>query len=503
MFGGTFPPPRPFQEAAHEALRAGARAGHRCQIIQAPTGSGKTYLGMRVVNEAVKRGKRAMFLCDRKTLINQTSAVAEDYGLWDHGIIQASNPRMDLSKLFQIASVQTLMRRGWPEVDVLIVDEAHTLYKTWVDHITSDECKAMVVGLSATPFTKGLGKVFSNLVNAATMHDLVESGVLVPMRIFSCRRPDMAGAEVSSTGEWTERAAEERELVIVGDVVTEWHRLAEGRKTIVFGATVRHCEELCRQFLESGVQAALYTGQTSDEERAVLLEGFTPHDGPLRVLISVEALAKGFDVKDVECVCDCRPLRKSLSTAIQMWGRGLRSSPETGKTECLLLDFSGNIIRFADDFSDVYFNGLSKLDEGEKLDKAIREDKEKEPKACPKCGFKPMGKRCISCGFEPEVKSLVESVPGQMREVEMLRSKKLAQDQSDLWAQLATYAKSHSAPEMQQKRAACLYKDIVGHWPPREWRVETAPFVEPSRATSNKIRSLYIAFAKGRGRAAA
>ena len=170
---------------------------------------------------------------------------------------------------------------------------------------------------------------------------------------------------------------------------------------------------------------------------------------------------------------------------------------------CLLLDFSGNIIRFADDFSDVYFNGLSKLDEGEKLDKAIREDKEKEPKACPKCGFKPMGKRCISCGFEPEVKSLVESVPGQMREVEMLRSKKLAQDQSDLWAQLATYAKSHSAPEMQQKRAACLYKDIVGHWPPREWRVETAPFVEPSRATSNKIRSLYIAFAKGRGRAAA
>lgn len=499
MFAGEFPPLRPFQVAAHEALREGARAGHRRQLIMAPTGAGKTLLALNVVREALAKGRRAMFLCDRKTLINQTSEVADSLGLWDHGIVQAGNKRMDLARPFQIASCQTLMRRGWPgNIDVIVVDEAHTCYKTWTDYVTSHECKAMVVGLSATPFTKGLGKIFSNLINAATMHSLTESGVLVPMRVFSCRRPDMTGAKVSSTGEWTERAAEERELTIVGDVVTEWHRLAFQKKTIVFGATVRHCEELRKQFQETGVSAELYTGHTTDEERAVLLEGFRPADGPIRVLISVEALAKGFDVKDVECVCDCRPLRKSLSTAIQMWGRGLRSSPETGKSECLMLDFSGNIIRFADDFARIYFDGLNALDEGEKLDKEIRKDEEKEPKACPKCGYSPMGRKCVGCGYEPEVRNVVEALPGEMKEVVMLKGKKLANDHADLWAQISTYARAHSLPDKQQGRAAHLYLDMVGHWPPREFRVDSAPIVEPSRAVLAKIQSLNIAFARRR-----
>lgn len=208
-------------------------------------------------------------------------------------------------------------------------------------------------------------------------------------------------------------------------------------------------------------------------------------------------LAKGFDQKDVGCVCDCRPLRKSLSTAIQMWGRGLRSSPETGKEDCILLDFSGNIIRFWDDFERVFHEGVDKLDDGEKLDKAIREDKDEEPKACPKCGHKPFGRKCVRCGHEVEVRSLVEELPGEMQEIR-IGKKVLATGKADLWAQVATYAKSHSSPEKQQGRAAHLYKDITGTWPPREWKVASAPDVAPTAATLGKIRSLYIAFSHRR-----
>jgi superfamily II DNA or RNA helicase len=459
----------------------------------APTGAGKTFLGMRVISEALKKGKRAMFLCDRRTLIRQTSETATRYGLGDHSVIMADDPRLDLTKQFQIASLQTLERRGWPEVDVLIVDEAHTLYKTWVDFVTSKDCKAMVVGLSATPFSKGLGKVFTNLINAATMADLTDSGVLVPMRVFSCRKPDMTGAKLNIKGEWAEEAAEERELCIVGDVVSEWKKLAENRKTIVFGATIRHCEEIVRQFRECGVNAATFTADTTEAERSALLGDFSGPDPFIRVLVSVEALAKGFDVPDVGCVCDCRPLRKSLSTAIQMWGRGLRCSPETGKEDCFLLDFSGNIIRFADDFSDVFFNGLDKLDDGEKLDKEVRKDEDHEPKPCPKCGNVPMGKRCVRCGYEPERKSLVEALPGEMQEIR-IGKKVLAPDSAHLYAQVATYARLHSAPEKQNGRAAHLFRDMTGAWPPRDWRVESAPIVEPTRATLGKIKSLQIAF---------
>lgn len=492
-----FPPPRAFQESAHESLRAGLRAGHRCQMLMAPTGAGKSYLGLRVIHEALVRGKSAAFVCDRTTLINQTSEVADRYGLSAHGILQASHWRANKSMPFQIASAQTIARREWPDADVIVIDEAHTQMTAWTEHIP--RCRAAVVGLSATPFSTGLGRLFTRLVNATTMHDLTQSGVLVPMRVLSCTRPDMTGAETSG-GEWTDRAAAERGMGIVGDVASEWAAHGQGRKTIVFGATIAHCEELCRQFNEAGVMAAVFTSHTTTTERQSLLKEYRKRDSSLRVLISVEALAKGFDVPDVGCVVDCRPLRKSLSTAIQMWGRGLRSSPETGKADCILLDHSGNIIRFKEDFEDIYFNGLDELDSGEKLDKAIRKEppKDKEQKACPSCGYRPFVKRCMACGHVVQQSALIDAEAGQMREIVMLGGKKMGDDRAHVWAQAATYARCHSAPEKQQGRAANIYKDITGQWPPRSWHVNTTPGVEISRNVLNKIKAKNIAFSRSR-----
>jgi len=486
----TFPPPRPFQDTAHERLREGARAGHRCQLLMAPTGAGKTFLGMRIAHEALLRGKRAVFVCDRTTLINQTSDVADKYGLSAHGIIQADHWRKDRSLPFQIASVQTLARRNWPHADVVIVDECHTQHKAWTDYVAN--CDARVIGLSATPFSTGLGRLFTNLVNAATMRDLTESGVLVPMRVFSCTRPDMAGAETSG-GEWTPQAASSRGMEIIGDVVGEWCKFASDRKTIVFGATIDHCTEICRQFNEAGVMAALFTSLTTTEERKALLDEYTKPDSAIRVLISVEALSKGFDVKDVGCVADCRPLRKSLSTAIQMWGRGLRSSPETGKVDCLLLDFSGNIHRFADDYENIFHNGLDALDAGEKLDKTIRRDEDKPDRQCPKCQHRPFARQCMACGFEVEASSLIVHEAGLMHEI-MIGKKKAAANAEHLWAQACTHTRSFGKPETARSRARYLYQSVVGDFPPSAWGFDAVPNVQVTRAVLNKARANHIAY---------
>lgn len=494
----TFPTPRDFQNTAHAQLREGFKAGHKNQMLMAATGAGKTYLSLRIAHEALVKGKKALFLCDRTTLINQTSAVADSYGLSAHGIVQANHWRRNKDMPFQIASVQTLARRDfWPGADVIIVDEAHTQHKTWTEYIM--QTKAAVIGLSATPFSPGLGKMFTNLVNATTMNDLTIAGVLVPMRVFSCTRANMEGAATAG-GEWTDSAAEERGTAIIGDVVSEWVKLSPERKTIVFGATIKHCEELCRQFINAGVMAAIFTSETTPPEREVLLKEYKKPDSSLRVLISVEALAKGFDVPDVGCVVDCRPLRKSLSTAIQMWGRGLRSSPDTGKVDCHLHDHTGNILRFLSDYTDIFFNGLDALDMGEKLDKAIRRDDDKEPKGCPACGYKPFAKRCMSCGFEMQSPSLVEHEPGEMREV-MIGKKKMADDKRHLWDQVCTYAKAHSAPEKQKGRASHLYRDMTGTWP--KFSFESAENVPITRNVLNQIKAKNIAFVKSREKVAA
>lgn len=493
----SFPEPRPFQRRAMQAIAEGLTEGHKNQLLMAPTGAGKTYLGLRVAHKALKRGKRAVFVCDRTTLIEQTSHTASTYGLMEHGIIQADHWRTNYAYPLQIASCQTLARRQWPEADVIIIDEAHTKHATWVEYAKT--CKASVIGLSATPFSPGLAKIFTHLINATTMHELTESGVLVPMRVFSCTRPDMTDAPTVA-GEWTDEAVEERGMQIIGDVVTEWAKFAEDRKTIVFGATIKHCEEICRQFVEAGVLAAVFTSNTPPNEREHLLKEYRKSTSSLRVLISVEALAKGFDVPDVGCVVDCRPLRKSLSTAIQMWGRGLRASPETGKKDCILLDHSGNILRFAEDFTDIYFNGLDKLDDGERLNKKVREDnEEREQAACPACRYRPFARRCMSCGFEIQSPALVEHVAGEAREV-LLGKRKMADNWAHLYAQVCTYARMHSAPEKQKGRAAHLFRDMVGEWPPRHFNFDSTPPVEITRNVANQIRAQNIRHVKGKAK---
>ena len=496
----TFPPPRPFQATAHDALRRGARDGHKNQVVMAPTGAGKLYLGLRICQEALARGRRAIFICDRTTLIDQASAKADEYGLSAHGIMQADHWRSNKSYPFQIASAQTLARRDWPEADVIVVDECHTMLKAWTEVVP--DLRAHVVGLSATPFSRGLGKLFTNLVNATTARELTESGVLVPMRVMTCTPTNMDGAEIKG-GEWTDKAAQDRGMEIVGDVVAEWHEHAQNRKTIVFGATIAHCEEMARQFMASGVEAAVFSAHTTPEQRKALLAEYRKTDSRLRVLISVEALAKGFDIPDVGCVVDCRPLRKSLSTAMQMWGRGLRSSPDTGKADCLLLDHTGNILRFAEDYERIFDQGLDALDAGERLDKVARtKDDEEKAKKCPRCGSIPFVGKCVSCGFEASTpKSLETAIPGRMQEITLGKGK-AGFTRRSIWEQAVTYARSHSSLDKQAGRAAHIYRDIVGNWPPNQWRFEETANVPMSHEVLNKIKSRAIAFAKGRAKAA-
>jgi superfamily II DNA or RNA helicase len=501
MMRATLPPPRPFQVDTHIAAREAMLAGVRRLLIYAPTGSGKTIFALYLIAEALKKARRAIFVADRITLIDQTSNTAYQYGLVPHGIIQADHPMADESLPFQIASAQTLGRRRWPKADLIVIDEAHTQLRAWTEHIAT--CGAHVIGLSASPFSQGLGQHFEKCINAVTMAELVEQGTLVPMRVFMARRIDMAGAATAG-GEWTMQAAGARGAKIVGDVVAEWQKHGENRKTICFGSTIAHCHELCRQFNEAGVLASVYCQDTPDHERRDLVNMFREQDSVLRVLISVEALAKGFDVPDVGCIIDCRPLRKSFSTWVQMVGRGARSSPATGKLDFILLDHTGNASRFANDFLRLYHEGVTSLDAGQQLDAAVRKErKEREPCACPKCGFYPFGKRCMSCGHSVQVQSGIVHAPGVLEEV-IFGGKKLANDARNLFGQLIAYAGARQAdPHKVLWRAKYLYRDIMKTLPPADWTLANCPQQPVTAATAGKIKSLQIRQAKGRAKEAA
>ena len=186
---------RDYQERAFEQAREHIRNGKRRILIIAPTGGGKTVLASAIMEMAREKGSKANFVVDRLSLIGQTSDTFSRYGL-EHGVVQGDHPLYRPSASIQICSIQTVSKRGWPASRIDVFDEAHVLHKAHKARL--DQGETVVLGLTATPFTKGLGKYFDAVVNVTTTRKLIEDGWLSPYRIFSCAEPDMSGVTVTS-----------------------------------------------------------------------------------------------------------------------------------------------------------------------------------------------------------------------------------------------------------------------------------------------------------------
>ena len=481
---------RDYQAAAFEKAREAIRNGSRRVLIVAPTGSGKTVLASALMEMTKEKGNRAAFVVDRLSLIDQSSATFDRYGL-NHGVIQGGHPRWAPAYPLQLCSIQTLARRRWPETSVDVFDEAHVLHRAHKERMASDE--SIVIGLTATPFTKGLGTYFDTVINVTTTRTLIEQGWLAPYRIFSCAEPDMDGVRVKSTGEWDEGETSKKALEVVGDVVEEYLKHGEGRKFICSGVDTAHVEELKRQFSTAGITVATYTYKDSDEDRAETTAEFRKPDSEIRGLITVTAASRGFDVPDVSCVIMARPLRKSLAEHIQLFGRGLRIAD--GKDDCIVLDHSGNCARFFDACEAFFDLGADELDDGTKKERKKAEKKEVEPMKCPDCRalHKPMPE-CPSCGHKYPARAAVQHVPGSLKE---LVAGGFRQELSrTVWPQVCGFVLQRRQGDAARKQALAVYKSLTGMWPTQDF--ESTKPVDPTPDVMNKIRASQIAYAKRR-----
>lgn len=484
----------PYQQTAVPLLREGFRCGHSAQILMAPTGFGKTVVATDMIGKAAARGTRCTFVVDRIALADQVSETLNEYGI-HHGIIRAS-VRRDSDPLIQVCSAQTLEAQGsFPETDLLIVDECHDM-RAFITEFIKSRPRMKTVGLSATPFTRGLGRVYTNLVNVCTTNELLQmqpERQLAPIKPYAAKPIDMSDM-MSGSGEWQEKTVSDRGMKIVGDIVAEWRsKTVEhfGRpvKTIVFSASIAHGAELCRQFQEAGFNFQQISAKDTDEgRREALIKEFRKPNSAITGLVSCEVFTKGFDVPDILCGISARPYRKSLSKHIQQLGRVMRKYP--GKEYALWLDHSGNYLRFLADMNDLFENGMRTLDEGTKRDTRVRHEPtetEKKNWTC-SCGYifqQPMS-RCPACGKERSNPNRVITLPGVMEPVkgESAKTQKeieLAR-RPDVWRQLCHMATKRKPDDFEAARrfAQAMHKNLYGEFsrvpyrpvddaPPSEW----------------------------------
>lgn len=480
---------RPYQYKSLNALREGFRSGHDKQILYMPTGAGKTESSISLLVAAANAGNRAAMVMDRRILVDQTSQRLDKYRI-DHGVLMAGHWRYRTDKHIQICSAQTLEARGsFPGLKLIIVDEAHTVRKSVSDFIKSSGIKT--IGLTASPFTKGLGSIYSNVISEITTAELVGEGSLVPLRVFISKEIDMTDAK-KVAGEWSQSEATERGIKITGDIVAEWVKktnqiFGKPEKTIVFCAGVAHGADLQEKFSQAGYNFVSISYKDDDEFKQDAIKEFEKPDSSIHGLIATDILTKGFDVPDVKIGISARPFTKSLSSHVQQMGRVMR--PCYGKDFALWLDHSGNYLRFKDDWEDLYHDGVSRLDDGKEKPKKEPSKEEKESAKCPKCSHLWPAKSdiCACCGFVRERKNDVIVNPGTLIELGNA-ARETADFQRSFYHQLLSIGHHKGYKEGW---AYHKFKEKFGSYPKFEVSHE-----KPTKSVLNWVKSRQIAYAK-------
>jgi superfamily II DNA or RNA helicase len=483
-------PLRPHQERAIAELRASLAAGNKRPMLALPTGAGKTLLAAHIVRNALGRDKRVAFVVPRLSLIDQTVAAFEAQGIGAIGVMQGAHWMTDGSQPVQVCSAQTLGRRERPAVDLVIIDEAHELHRSILTWITDPEWASIpFIGLSATPWSRGLGKYYDDLILAATTRGLIDQGYLSDFVAYAPSEPDLTGVSTIA-GEYKQDELGDAmdKASITGDIIAEWLRLASGLPTIVFCVNRSHAQHVCERFLEAGVASEYMDGTTPREERQDTFGRF--QSGETSVLCNVGVLTTGIDL-DVRCVVDAQPTRSRILFA-QKLGRGLRTA--AGKDRLLILDCAGNHLRLGllTDLSQ------SQLDNGEQRSNSRRTKAETPlPRLCPQCKtvLPSSARRCSACGEPIVAVALVHVHDGELVELGSNQSGKRGLSDTDkrsFFRELLALKKPH----YKDGWIAAQFRNRFGHWPPLNYD-QLAP-AAPSLATRNWLKSRQIAFAKRR-----
>ena len=470
-------------------------------MLQMPTGAGKTLLSAHVVSGALDKSKRIAFVVPRKTLIDQTVREFEREGISAIGVIQAAHLRTDSRQPVQVCSAQTLARRKRPDVDLVIVDEAHEMHASILRWIA--ECPGVpFIGLSATPWARGLGKHYDDLIIPTTTRELIDAGFLSDFVAYAPSDPDLSSVSTRGGDYAQDELADAMDTAsITGDIIAEWLRRGENRPTIAFCVNRRHAQHVCERFLEAGVAAEYIDGETpsGDDSYDPDPEGQTRRDifarfksGETKILVSIGVLTTGFDA-DVRCIVDAQPT-KSRILFVQKIGRGLRTAE--GKDKLIILDHAGNHLRLGRG-TDIH---QTHLDDGKKREGSAKKERtEPLPKLCPECKavLTYKARECSACGAQIIAITTVHEAEGELVELGSRKSGAhgaTPNDKEDFYREL-----KWTQREKGHQSGWCWHKfqeRFSGERPPK-W-FETLTPREPSITTINWLKSRQIAFAKRR-----
>ena len=488
---------RQYQGESVDLARASIAGGKKRPLVVLPTGSGKSIVFGKIVSLACKKEKTCLFLVHRRNLVLQFKQTLEEMFGLNVGVIMAGVEFLHGMKIY-VSTIQTYSRRlkldedgsnkFYIEADIILCDEAHTTVSKMYQDVFAHYAESIIIGTTATPMRadqKGLGEVYDNLIDVAGAARLTDEGYLSPIKYFVPSILDLSKVGIRM-GDYDKKALAEEvdKTKLVGDIVDNWLRIAEGRKTIIFAINVKHSIHIRDSFRRAGISAEHVDARTPDEEREDVFRRMDA--GDVTILCNVAVYQEGMDCPDISCVVMARPT-KSLGLCRQCIGRGMRLSDLY--SDLIVLDHGGVI----EEHGFVTDSVTWSLD-GRKIAWERKKKSKKDPKTvqCRACDMVFEGtNKCPDCGTE--VKSFgkkVEVVEGDLLEAGKGK-RKPSMEEKRIWYGMALWYVREKG--YKAGAAAHKYKDRFGVWPNK---FKSMMPIQPDSKFLNYQKHLMIKWAK-------
>ncbi len=374
-------------------------------LIVLPTGAGKSIVIASLAMDAVRKfNGRVVILQHRKELIEQNADKVRRLCDIPVGLYSAGLNRKQINEDIIVAGIQSIYPKASDlgRRHLVIIDEVHLLpdegmgmYRQFIESLGLLNPNLKIVGLTATPYRTDSGKLygskesfFQGVTHEAGIRNLIDDRFLCPVTSTSSRRDaDTSGLKIRA-GEFKldEMAKLFDENEIVSRACEEIVERADGRHScLVFCAGVEHSRHVAQEIQKlTGEECGNVVGETSALERASILSRFK--ERRLRWLTNCSVLTTGFDAPCIDMIAI---LRATASPGLfaQICGRGLRTDPS--KSNCVILDFGGNVKRHGP-IDSIDFNVRAKTNS----------EQETPQKRCPGCReLVHAAMRVCTCGF--------------------------------------------------------------------------------------------------------
>jgi len=332
---------RPYQQAAKQATFDEWSAGRQRTLLVLPTGTGKTIVFSKIIEDCVRNGDRCLILAHRGELLDQAAdKMSQATGL-GCAVEKAEQTCLGEWERIVVGSVQSIMRPQRLEkfksdyFNTIVVDEAHHALSDTYQRVLAHFSNANVLGVTATPDRgdrQNLGKFFDSIAYEYSLPEAIRDGFLSQIQAMTIPLELDISQVVTQSGDFQLAGLGTALDPYLDQIAKEIAQRCKSRKIVVFLPLIETGKKLQHRLEQNGLRAVEVNGKS--KERAEKLADFDA--GKYDVLCNAMLLTEGWDCPTVDTIVVLRPT-KIRSLYCQMVGRGTRIHPD--KDHLLLLDF--------------------------------------------------------------------------------------------------------------------------------------------------------------------